>query len=61
MQQGQSAEDGQNMDGADAADLFSGFTEPLVPFPYLVALILLALPLPRQGRIAGPPSSRARN
>jgi hypothetical protein len=45
MQQGQSAEEGQNMDGADAADLFSGFTEPLVPFPYLVALILLALPL----------------
>ena len=33
------------MDGTDAADLFSGFTEPLVPFPYLVALILLALPL----------------
>lgn len=33
------------MNGTDAAELYSGFAEPLVPFPYLVVLILLALPL----------------
>ena len=33
------------MDDTEAADLYSGFAEPLLSFPYLVVLLLVALPL----------------
>lgn len=33
------------MGGPDAADLYTGFVEPLFPYPYLVAVVAITLPV----------------